>query len=116
VQNLASLIMQMERVESEVNSRLSGLKDKVIRGEAGSGLVSAVGDIWFNIKEIHIDREKLATKTYDLSTLENLITEAVNNTIRQARDLLRTEIGGVFGGQVPPEFANFFGRSRADEQ
>jgi hypothetical protein len=34
----------------------------------------------------------------------------VNNAIREARELLRTEIGGVFGGQVPPEFANFFGR------
>ncbi|HHW18915.1 MAG TPA: YbaB/EbfC family nucleoid-associated protein [Firmicutes bacterium] len=111
MQNLASLLMQMERIESEVNSRLSGLQDKLVQGEAGSGLVTATSDIWFNIQKIHIDREKLAARTYDLATLENVIAEAVNNAIKEARKLLRTEIGGVFGGQVPPEFGNFFGRS-----
>lgn len=104
--------MQMERIESEVNSRLQGLTDKVVCGQSESGLVKAVGDIFFNIQDIKIDREKLAQKTYDLSTLEDMIKEAVNNTIMEARRLLRTEIGGVFGGEVPPEFAGFFGRSQ----
>ncbi len=108
--NLASLLMQMERIESEVNTRLSGLQDRVVQGESEDGLVRVSGDIWFNIKSITIDREKLAAKTFDLATLEKFIAQAVNNAIREARELLRTEIGGVFGGQVPPEFANFFGR------
>jgi DNA-binding protein YbaB len=110
VHNLASLLVQMERIESEVNTRLSGLQDRVVQGESGEGLIKVSGDIWFNINNIAIDREKLAAKTFDLATLEDLIAEAVNNAIREARNLLRTEIGGVFGGQVPPEFANFFGR------
>jgi DNA-binding protein YbaB len=110
VHNLASLLVQMERIESEVNTRLSGLQDRVVQGESGEGLIKVSGDIWFNINNITIDREKLTAKTFDLATLEDLIAEAVNNAIREARNLLRTEIGGVFGGQVPPEFANFFGR------
>lgn len=109
--NLAQLLMQMERVESEVSSRLSGLQDKIVKGKAGEGLVVATGDTWFNILGIHIDREKLASQSYDLESLEKLIVEAVNNTIKEARKLLKTEIGGVLGGQFPPEFANFFGRS-----
>jgi len=111
VQNLAALLMQMEKIESEVNSRLSGLQDRLVQGEAGGGLVTATGDIWFNIRALRIDREKLAAKTCDLTALEALIVEAVNNTIKEARKILKTEIGGVIGGQVPPEFANFFGRS-----
>jgi len=114
LQNLATLLMQMERIESEVNSRLQGLGDKVVRGAAGAGLVTAIGDVFFNIQRIQIDREKLAQKTYDLSTLEALIAEAVNNAIKEARRLLRTEIGGVFGGEVPPGFTGFFGRSGND--
>src|SRR5690554_5520476 len=103
-------MMQMEKIEQEVNTRLSGLQDRLVKGKAGDGLVTATGDIWFNIREIHIDREMLAAKTYDLSMLEDLIREAVNNAIREVRKILKSEIGGVIGGQVPPEFANFFGR------
>lgn len=111
MQNLAALLLQMEKIESEVNSRLTGLQDRLVQGEAGGGLVTATGDMWFNLRALHIDREKLAAKSLDLTALENLIVEAVNNSIKEARKILRTEIGGVIGGQVPPEFANFFGRS-----
>lgn len=110
MQNLTSLLMQMERIESEVNTRLSGLKDRVVQGVSSSGLVTAKADIWFNVKDISIDREMLSSNSFDLESLENAVMEAVNNAIRQARVLLKSEIGGVFGGQVPPEFANFFGR------
>lgn len=110
MQNLAALLMQMEKIESEVNSRLTGLQDRLVQGESGGGLVTATGDIWFNIRALRIDREKLAAKTYDLTALENLVMEAVNNAIKEARKILKSEIGGVIGGQVPPEFANFFGR------
>lgn len=111
LQNLAALLLQMEKIESEVNSRLSGLQDRLVHGESGDGLVTATGDIWFNMRALHIDREKLSSKSYDLTALEGLIVEAVNNAVREARKILKTEIGGVIGGQVPPEFANFFGRS-----
>lgn len=115
MQNLAALLMQMEKLESEVNSRLSGLQDRLVQGEAGGGLVIATGDIWFNLRSLRIDREKLAAKTHDLTTLENAVVEAVNNTVKEARKVLRTEIGGVIGGQVPQEFANFFGRIGTDD-
>lgn len=111
MQNLAALLMQMEKIESEVDSRLTGLQNRLVQGESGGGLVSATGDIWFNIRTIHIDREKLAAKTYDLASLETHVVEAVNNAIKEARKILKTELGGVIGSQVPPEFANFFGRS-----
>ncbi|MGI6642515.1 MAG: YbaB/EbfC family nucleoid-associated protein [Bacillota bacterium] len=110
MQNLASLLMQMERIESEVNSRLSGLQDRLVTGQGADGLVTATGDIWFNLRSLRIDREKLAAKTHDLAALESAVVEAINNTIKEARKVLRTEIGGVIGGQFPPEFAEFFGR------
>lgn len=114
MQNLAALLMQMERIESEVSSRLTGLRNRLVQGESGGGLVTATGDIWFNIRSIHIDREKLSEKTCDLGTLESLIVEAVNGAIKEARKILKTELGGVIGGQVPPEFANFFGRTEGN--
>ncbi len=110
MQNLAALLMQMEKIESEVNSRLTGLQDRLVQGESAGGLVTATGDIWFNVRSLHIDREKLAAKTYDLAALESHVTEAVNNAIKEARKILKSEIGGVIGGQFPTEFANFFGR------
>ena len=54
---------------------------------------------------------QIGRTTFDLATLEQLVAEAVNDAISKARNLLKTEIGGVFGGKVPPEFAGFFGRS-----
>lgn len=114
MQNLAALLMQMERIESEVSSRLTGLRNRLVQGESGGGLITATADIWFNVRSIHIDREKLSEKTYDLGTLEALIVEAVNGAIKEARKILKTELGGVIGGQVPPEFANFFGRTEGN--
>ena len=111
MQNLAALLMQMERIEEDLNSRLMRLKERTVQGESGDGLIKATGDIWFNVKSIHVDREMLAAGSYDLTSLENLLVEAVNNTLGEARLLLKTEIGGIIGGQVPPEFANFFGRN-----
>ncbi len=110
MQNLAALIMQMEKMESEVNTRLSQLQRRVVSGQARNGLISATGDIWFNIKSVHIDEDRFVQENHDLKDLETFIVEAVNNTILEARRVLKTEIGGVLGGQVPPEFANFFGR------
>lgn len=112
--NLASLLMQMEKIESEVNTRLSNLQDMTVEGTANDGLVKVTGDIWFNIKHITIDRNKLAERPFDLATLEEAIALAVNDAIRKARAMLRTEIGGVLSGKVPPEFAGFFGRSGAN--
>jgi DNA-binding protein YbaB len=114
VHNLASLLMQMEKIESELNTRLSNLQDRTVQGTANDGLVKVTGDIWFNIKDITIDRAKLAEQPFDLATLEAVIAQAVNDAIGKARTLLRTEVGGVFGGKVPPEFAGFFGRSGAN--
>ncbi len=108
MQNLAALLMQMERIESEVNSRLTGLQDRLVQGESGGGLVTATGDIWFNSAPNTSPREKLC-QAYELAA-RRPVTEAVNNTIKEARKILKSEIGGVIGGQVPPEFANFFGR------
>jgi DNA-binding protein YbaB len=39
-----------------------------------------------HVDSIHIDRELLAAKTYDLTTLERLIAEAVNEAIREASE------------------------------
>jgi DNA-binding protein YbaB len=114
VHNLASLLMQMEKIESEINTRLSSLQDRTVQGTAGDSLIRVTGDIWFNIQNIIIDRDKLAAQPFDLATLEQLVAEAVNDAISKARNLLKTEIGGVFGGKVPPEFAGFFGRSGAN--
>ena len=112
--NLASLLMQMEKIESEINTRLSSLQDRTVQGTAGDSLIRVTGDIWVNIQNITIDRDKLAAQPFDLATLEQLVAEAVNDAISKARNLLKTEIGGVFGGKVPPEFAGFFGRSGAN--
>ncbi len=112
MRHLAALIFQMEKLESEVNSKLTSLRHHIVRGQAAEGLVTATGDIWFNLKSIHIDREGLAAKTHDLASLESAVVEAVNNTTEEARKILRTEIGGIIGGQIPKEFANFFGRNQ----
>ncbi len=114
MQNLAALLMQMERLESEVSSRLLGLQGKLVQGESREGLVVATGDVWFNLKGLHINREILATKTHDLTALESAVVEAVNNATREARKVLRAEIGGAICGQVPREFAGFFGKSEAE--
>lgn len=111
MQNLAALLTHMEKIESEVNSRLLGLQNRLVQGESEGGLVLATGDIWFNIRAIRIDREKLAAKAHDLASLEGHIVEAVNNAVKEARKILKTELGGVIGKEAPPEFANFFGRS-----
>ena len=41
MQNLTALLSQMERIESEVNSRLSGLQDRLVQGQAGDGKVAS---------------------------------------------------------------------------
>ncbi len=114
MQNLAALLIQMEKLESLVNSRLSGLQDRLVHGEGGDGLARATGDVWFNLRSLHIDRGILATKTLDLTMLENAAVEAVNNAVKEARRVLRIEVGGIIKGQIPSELANFFGPFEPD--
>ena len=109
MQNLAALLMQMERIESEVVASYGAEKQvgaRRIRRRPRHGHGRYLVQHSFYPHR----QGKTLEKTYDLGTLEALIVEAVNGAIKEARKILKTELGGVIGGQVPPEFANFFGR------
>lgn len=114
--NLAGMLFQMEQIEARVSSTLAGLKDRRIQASSDDGLVSATVDIWFNVHAVTVDRETIARKTFDLATLEKDIVQAVNGAITRARGVLKEELGSVLGGQIPPQFAGFFGRGVPNEQ
>jgi hypothetical protein len=51
-----------------------------MKAQSGDGLITVTYDGL--IQSIHIDRDLLAAKVYDLTTLEKLIAEAVNESLR----------------------------------
>ena len=93
IQKLMKEAQKAQRKMAEAQERLAGLS---VEGSAGGGLVtvSASGD--GSIQHVRIDPS--AIDPDDVELLEDLVTAAVNEAQRKAKELQEQELGSAMGG------------------
>lgn len=94
--NVQKLMKEAQRAQRKVAEAQERLATLSIEGSAGGGLVRATATGDGRITGVKI--EAGAVDTEDLSLLEDLVTAAVADALRQSKEIQEREMGSAMGG------------------
>jgi DNA-binding YbaB/EbfC family protein len=87
---------QARSVQTKVAETQERVKEITVEGTSGGGLVKVVAAGDGRIQTVRID--PICVDKRDIEMLEDLITAAVNDAIRRAKDVVEKEMGSIAGG------------------
>lgn len=91
-----SLMSQAKRMKDELAKIQNDLKERMVEGVAGGGLVTVVANGVQEIQAVRIKPE--AVDKSDVEMLEDLVTVAVKAALEKAKKLQDSETARVTGG------------------
>ncbi len=98
---LGDIMKQAQKMKAEMERIQAEAAAKTVEGSAGGGMVTAVANGKGELLSTKIDPEVLRSE--DLEMLQDLVTAAVNDALRKARELLGQEMAKIAGGLgLPP--------------
>ncbi|MGO9055911.1 MAG: YbaB/EbfC family nucleoid-associated protein [Candidatus Binataceae bacterium] len=102
--NLSELLQQAQVLQEKLRQLQEEAASKTVETQSGGGMVRVTVDGSMQVRRIQIDPSLIAAN--DKAMLEDLITVAVNEGLRQAQTLVATEMGklGPMGGLKLPGF------------
>lgn len=92
MRNLQEMIVQMKKMQEQVQQRLETVR---VEGSAGGGMVTVQLNGNKKLLKVTIDPE--AIKDGDIEMLQDLVQAAVNEGLRKVDDALQEVLGGQFG-------------------
>ena len=94
--NIQKLMQEARKAQEKMRDAQERLAGQTVEGTAGAGLVTvtAAGD--GNVSAVKIDPR--AIDPADVELLEDLVTAAVADAQRKARELQESEMGSALGG------------------
>ena len=100
-------IMQQARdMHEKMNKVQSELAAKTVTGSAGGGMVTVQATGKGEIISISLENEVIDPSEKEM--LQDLVTGAVNDALRKARELAKSEMSGLTGGMQIPGLTNLF--------
>ena len=94
--NMNSVIKQAQKMQEEMEKVQEELEDKTVEATSGGGAVTVQVNGKKEIVSLKIQPE--AVDPEDVETLEDLITVAVNDAVKQADDMMAEGMSAVTGG------------------
>jgi len=94
--NIQKLMKEAKKAQKKMAEAQEKLDSIVVEGSAGGGLVTVSANGNSNILGIKIDPS--AIDPDDIELLEDLITAAVNEAQRKAKEIQEAEMGSAMGG------------------
>jgi len=91
-----NLFRQAQSVQKRLVELREELKDRVVEGASGGGLVTAYTNGNGELVKIRIRKE--AVDPSDVGMLEDLVTAAVQKSLEESQKLQQTEMNKVTGG------------------
>jgi len=98
--NMNSLMKQAKQVQRQMEELQAGLEDKSLEVTAGGGAVKVVINGARQIKELTISPDVVDPD--DIEMLQDLVTGAVNEAIRQMDEQVNGEMSRLSGGMGLP--------------
>jgi len=90
------LLRQAQLMQSKMAEMQENLAGKSVEGSSGGGMVRAMVTGKLELLSLSID--KAVVNPDDVDMLQDLVTAAVNDALRQARQLAEQEMAGLAGG------------------
>ncbi|HUH07274.1 MAG TPA: YbaB/EbfC family nucleoid-associated protein [Egibacteraceae bacterium] len=100
--NMNQMMRQAQALQRKLAKAQEEIAATEVSGSAGGGMVTVVvGGGGAEVKSIAIDPQ--AVDPDDVEMLQDMITAAVNEALRQAKELESEKLGGLAGGLgLPP--------------
>ena len=104
--DINSIMQQAREMQEKMAKVQNELASKTVTGSAGGGMVTVQATGKGEILSISIEDEVIDRSEKEL--LQDLVTGAVNDALRKARELAKSEMGGLAGGLQIPGLTNMF--------
>lgn len=94
--NIQKLMKEAQKAQRKVQEAQERLANISVEGSSGGGMVTVTASGDGSVTKVKID--KSAVDPDDIELLEDLITAAVNEAQRKAKELQESEMGAAMGG------------------
>jgi len=98
--NMNQLMKQAKKMQEQMAKLQEELEQKTVEASAGGGVVTVVANGKKEVTEIRIAPE--AVDHDDVEMLQDLIMAAVNEALRQAEEMVQSEMNKITGGLSIP--------------
>lgn len=98
--NMNKMLKQVQKMQQDMVKLQEELGERRVESTAGGGVVKVIANGKNEIISIEIKPE--AVDPEDVEMLQDLITAAVNEALRQAQDMVSQEMGKLTGGMKIP--------------
>jgi nucleoid-associated protein EbfC len=105
--NLNKMLQQAQEMMAAQQQAQEALKDERVEASAGGGMVKVVASGDLRIQSIAIDPD--AVDPEDVEMLQDLVTAAVNEALRQVEELAASKMGGGMGDMDPSSMLEALG-------
>lgn len=99
-QSQAAMLKQVQKMQEDMTSLQADIEEREFTASAGGGIVEVTFNGKHEMKRIHIDPE--AVDPEDTEMLEDYITIAVNEAIKNIAETTEREMGAITGGMNIP--------------
>lgn len=103
--DMGSIMQQAQQMHQKMKKIQEDLARKTIIGNAGGGMVEVKVNGQGDMLGITIEPQLLDPQ--EVAMLQDLITAAVNDALRKAKELSKQELGQLTGGLNLPGLTNF---------
>ena len=98
--DMGNLMKQAKEFQEKLAVLHDELAEKKVTGSAGGGMVTATANGRSELVGLAIEKEIVTPD--DIQMLEDLVTAAVNDALRKAKELNQAEMGKLTGGMNIP--------------
>ena len=101
--NLQDVFAQAQQMKDKVEQMRTDVESKEVEASAGGGMIKVKVSGKGLINSIVIEKE--AVDPEDIEMLQDLVKAAVNEAVRQSKDLYKDELNKLTGGIPIPGFS-----------
>jgi hypothetical protein len=100
--NMNNMMKQMQKMQKKMAEAQEQLKDEVVEGTAGGGVVTVKCNGHKEVLEVQIKQE--AVDPDDVEMLQDLVLAAINEALKKADELANARMGQFTKGLNIPGF------------
>ncbi|HEX9776523.1 MAG TPA: YbaB/EbfC family nucleoid-associated protein [Geopsychrobacteraceae bacterium] len=97
---LGNIMKQAQQMQQKIARLQQELEGREVEATAGGGMVTAVVNGKQQLLSLKI--EKAVVDPEDVEMLEDLVTAAINEALKQSQEMMQAEMGKVTGGMNLP--------------
>ncbi|MHC5036570.1 MAG: YbaB/EbfC family nucleoid-associated protein [Planctomycetota bacterium] len=98
--DFGDLMKQAQKLTKQMNKIQGALKERVVEGSAGGGVVKVFMNGQQEVVGIKVNPDTLDPD--DVEMLQDLLMVAVNQALKKSKDLAQAEMAKATGGALPP--------------